>query len=112
MRISDWSSDVCSSYLGDGRQRKPVFSRPAAAPLCAETRQRRVFGRGRDRQARQQLRQSDRARGGRTMTGVSAPARRTLDRQGVVEGKRESVRVDLGVSRIFQNKNNTQTICS
>ena len=62
----------------DGRQRKPLYSRPFAASLCAETRQRRIVGRGRYRQGRQQLWQSDRARRGGAVARIRPPARRAL----------------------------------
>src|SRR3546814_17761053 len=85
MRISDWSSDVCSSDLGAGV--------PAAAAV----------GGG--------LRHVDRARlldvaaragrtgaGGRPVPGVGG------DRKSVVLGKSVSVRVDLGCRRIIKKK--------
>src|SRR3546814_2155934 len=34
MRISDWSSDVCSSDLDDSRHRQPVRGRQALQPAC------------------------------------------------------------------------------
>src|SRR3546814_9891000 len=39
MRISDWSSDVCASDLGEGRTARPSCDRE---PSCPPTRQRRL----------------------------------------------------------------------
>src|SRR3546814_8675762 len=39
MRISDWSSDVCASDLGEGRTARPSCDRE---PTCPPTRQRRL----------------------------------------------------------------------
>src|SRR3546814_12977980 len=75
MRISDWSSDVCSSDLGatEGQRAPLSFRRPirflrAAAPF------------------------------------VLLAGGAWLDRKRVVSGKGVSVRIDLGGRRIFQNK--------
>src|SRR3546814_9986932 len=39
MRISDWSSDVCSSDLGRSRQRsRPSTPTPTAGPSCSQPR--------------------------------------------------------------------------
>src|SRR3546814_7583767 len=47
MRISDWSSDVCSSDLLQGRPRAPDAAAPlnAAAFLCGEGRDRQPMRR-------------------------------------------------------------------
>src|SRR3546814_19306872 len=88
MRISDWSSDVCSSDLD-----YPVYSQATrwrskvrgavAYPLCGAAHEARYRGR-------------------------RVVERRTewKDRKSVVEGKSVSVRVDLGGRRII--KKNTQ----
>src|SRR3546814_15943227 len=83
MRISDWSSDVCSSdLLPRGRQLRQ--------PLPAPHREG-------DRRCRDDLR--DRGRRDR-------PVRRPgQDRKSVVKGKSVSVRVDLGGRRIIKKKN-------
>src|SRR3546814_2362689 len=78
MRISDWSSDVCSSDLGAGRE-----PRPGAAAACALA----LGGRAVD----------DRACRARGLAHAS-------DRKSVVEGKSVSVRVDLGGRRIIKKK--------
>src|SRR3546814_17432563 len=90
MRISDWSSDVCSSDLprrcaSAARQSGRPTARATSAwvPAC-------------------------RAKASRPSSRVSAapdgPA--AADRKSVVEGKRVSVREALGGSRIIKKKNN------
>src|SRR3546814_20751037 len=90
MRISDWSSDVSSSDLQNGRFRQPPggAERPGPGTSCP--------GRGRD-QARP--------------AGASSrqpPAlrrdRHGKDRKSVVSGKSVSVRVDIGGRRIIKQK--------
>src|SRR3546814_17777026 len=95
MRISDWSSDVCSSDLGGKLPQAPRrmaagrclrsarFARSAASVLGYRT----VF-------------HGERGNGGRDRRG----RQRAGDRKSVVEGKRVSVRVDLGGRRIFKKK--------
>src|SRR3546814_13827792 len=91
MRISDWSSDVCSSDLqpaGDAAQ-----LRDDAALLLQP---RGGGGAGRERRPQ--------PAGGRRAHRRHCHARRQ-DRKSVVKGKSESVRVDLGVRRIIKTKN-------
>src|SRR3546814_12393461 len=87
MRISDWSSDVCSSDLqqvagqgGDPLPRHPVdgpcAERPAAARLCGE----------------------------------GAADEERVDRKSVVQGKSVSVRVDLGGRRLIKKKTHIQLL--
>src|SRR3546814_15100682 len=104
MRISDWSSDVCSSDLGG---RRVVAQRRASVRLR----------RGGDGQGRASV-PAGAACGAcgtqrRTGRGISArfaaagplrPGRVLIDRKSVVEGKSVSVRVDLGGRRIIQKK--------
>src|SRR3546814_16956932 len=97
MRISDWSSDVCSSDLLPARRSARAYDAPP---------------RGRARRQhdpRDARRRSARARLGGNLSLLALcklyqrpPARR--DRKSVVEGKRVSVRVDLGGGRIFKKK--------
>src|SRR3546814_14194720 len=98
MRISDWSSDVCSSDLHADRgtadavdgSRGHVHDDPLAR--TADGRSTRGPGEG-----------------GTWEPGVGVePDRAVEDRNSVVEGKRVSVRVGLGGRRIF-NKNNENT---
>src|SRR3546814_17452908 len=98
MRISDWSSDVCSSDLG----------REQEIALVARRIDRAVqFGAvgafdtadvmtGRERVGAQVARQLE-------QIGELRPQ----DRKSVVKGKRVSVRVDLGGRRTIKKKNNT-----
>src|SRR3546814_11677641 len=97
MRISDWSSDVCSSDLlalaRAARRRAPV-------PAPREPARARPPARG-----------SGPPRHGwhrtRSMPASNHPARRTTDarhRKSVVTGKSVSVRVDLGGRRINKKK--------
>src|SRR3546814_17088088 len=110
MRISDWSSDVCSSDLArtgartegarDDKRRDPSASRPdaEARPARPQRRKRRgdraLGGQGRRRAAHPpgRIDPVQRARPGRP------------DRQSVVEGKRETVRVNLGGDRMLNKK--------
>src|SRR3546814_16758654 len=86
MRISDWSSDVCSSDLFDQRQ--------------YDQNRRRVEGPFADRlrEAAKALQQGKDALMQLALTGPS----RRLDRKSAVEGKRVSVRVDRGGRRIIK----------
>src|SRR3546814_12095432 len=99
MRISDWSSDVCSSDLrrriaGDrirGRRQQLQRRAPAQFPVVERRRvadARELFGQSCAESA-----------------GIAAPA----DRKSVVKGKRVSVRVDLGGRRILKKKHNDYT---
>src|SRR3546814_903158 len=100
MRISDWSSDVCSSDLGEAQHRD---------------RQSGVAHLVRSRHARAQQRR-DRAQFRGPAEGVALgldrPAvalrkeRRSEERR---EGKRVSVRVDLGGRRFIKNKHTIVT---
>src|SRR3546814_12755555 len=104
MRISDWSSDVCSSDLPHDRGRVPHrqagfhpqgkgeavaaeeqrLEPPPALPAFAEPLPR--LGR--------HLLQRPEGKGG--------------DRQSVVQGKSVSVRIDLGGRRIYKTKTNNK----
>src|SRR3546814_12180039 len=108
MRISDWSSDVCSSDLRAAQA-------PPDAPLQDPGRHQAPSGHagpGRQGRARRQGRGPDHlAVAGRPLLRADAQhrqGRRHLDRKSVVEGKSVSVRVDLGGRRII--KTNTQLL--
>src|SRR3546814_18769320 len=97
MRISDWSSDVCSSDLASGND--PRSPRNATIP-----RRRADAARVRNTRPRSW---SGCARTGAGAAGIAAkarPASRREDRKSVVEGKSGSVRVDLGGRRIIKKK--------
>src|SRR3546814_13207492 len=107
MRISDWSSDVCSSDLGRNPRSVVPVERIGVAPgfLAAAALSPPVLPRRREARHR-----GDRIA---AMTGEQIhvriavePPRRTgrqpgTDRKSVVKGKRGSVRVDLGGPRII-----------
>src|SRR3546814_11446093 len=114
MRISDWSSDVCSSDLdGAGAQggrpaEGAVARKPPADPLHP----------GRGREVGVRVGGASQHAAGRGVAaarpaalrppGADAPRRaHGLDRKRVVEGKRESVRVDPGGRSISKKKNTT-----
>src|SRR3546814_15813164 len=109
MRISDWSSDVCSSDLQCGAcqpchqctpaepeqgARGDIFADAcgtgAALILCR-------FAHGRDLHKIKVIEQADPSDACNHMQ----PAK---DRKSVVTGKRVSVRVDLGVRRLIKKK--------
>src|SRR3546814_20841467 len=109
MRISDWSSDVCSSDLCD-------FGVDAAFGLVptAPAARARVI-------ARLDLRRARRAADRGVTFGLQRVARqvvrleigvehlaRPVDRKSVGSGKRVSVRGDLGGRRVINKQNNIQ----
>src|SRR3546814_3037565 len=88
MRISDWSSDVCSSDLAH------------IALLCYADGERRYIIAPRGLEV-----------GAKLVSGLDAPIRagntlpiRAIDRKSVVSGKSVSVRVDIGGRRIIKTK--------
>src|SRR3546814_17588590 len=85
LRISDWSSDVCSSNLYKCRAIDPV-------PCPAETRRRRSSRPHRHERLAHQARD--------TKIASLACAQRLADRKSVVQGKSVSVRVDCGGRRV------------
>src|SRR3546814_16732280 len=91
MRISDWSSDVCSSDLVD----RPVQPRGLYPGHPAQQRLfRRASGGGSSGRRRLPRRH-----------GAAATRFTSGERTGVGEGTRVSVRVVLGVLRILKQKN-------
>src|SRR3546814_14358675 len=99
MRISDWSSDVCSSDLGgdrhrsapDHRGRRLVVGRGRAGGLRPHRGQHRAPGlRGR--------------RAPQTEPAMSIRFGVSPDRKSVVEGKSVYVRVNIGGRRILKKK--------
>src|SRR3546814_12465184 len=100
MRISDWSSDVCSSDLGE-----------VAALLLEQIvrhgiveRQRRQAEPGSQRRADRVITAERYARRQAAQKGNQLALLRRQDRKSVVEGKSVSVRVDLGGRRILKKK--------
>src|SRR3546814_20371646 len=103
MRISDWSSDVCSSDLSPASGMPPAPSPQRLSP------RRRPLATSPFADPEPQLTADADARAGR---GPGC-AGRTGARKGVVYGKRESVRVDLGGPRIIKKQTkNTARQCS
>src|SRR3546814_15147545 len=103
MRMSDWSSDVCSSDLGPNR----MFFYPWAQTRAALELARRD---GADPYEGVSVRLSDPTTGRYAMPTIDYCAKllpaggRTPDRKSVVEGKRVAVSVDLGGRRVLKKK--------
>src|SRR3546814_12588485 len=97
MRISDWSSDVCSSELRGRRTavRLTLGRRRGLLRLLEE----RIVVLGRLAGRRLVV-----APGGSASRTTGARNGSGADRKSVVSGKRVSVRVDLGGRRIIKNK--------
>src|SRR3546814_19630266 len=101
MRISDWSSDVCSSDLfpplplaGEGGGEGAGHGKSRTLPL--------TLSRKRERGSKVRPRPSSPSRSPRRCRrSCRTPAR---DRKSVVSGKSVSVRVDLGGRRIIKKK--------
>src|SRR3546814_12362888 len=120
MRISDWSSDVCSSDLParprrpDDRRRRPgggARRLPPALERQRGGRHRRQRSRGRASDARRpqalplrahRVRRPASGGPARVAAGGSKVGAERADRKSVVEGKSVSVRVDLGGRRILK----------
>src|SRR3546814_687242 len=101
MRISDWSSDVCSSDLtGSRRTRRSSPARRAPVGRWSGGT-RRTAGRSREGRVARGSGRPARIRA----RGASRPACRRTDRKSVVEGKSVSVRVDLGGGRSIKKNN-------
>src|SRR3546814_12280000 len=97
MRISDWSSDVCSSDLNDRGCRRR-YTLPWSARACEWSDHRRD---DRGRNAARRCTSTDPHLGWRD-------ALSWRDRKSVVLGKSVSVSVDLGGSRTINKKNNNK----
>src|SRR3546814_19522931 len=96
MRISDWSSDVCSSDLADPADDHQGPARRPAAGLRRRLQRARLAVRRGPRPGAVDGVQRGRA-------GPELQCRRP-DRKSVVSGKSVSVRVDLGGRRIIKKK--------
>src|SRR3546814_20407646 len=115
MRISDWSSDVCSSDLGYNWFKDP--DRPWAnvrVDLCPQSAPCSGVG-----DSVSLLRLGDKTRAAdanlipildRALPAdIWARRKGIVDRKSVVEGKSVSVGVDIGGRRIMKKKNNKLT---
>src|SRR3546814_18946191 len=106
MRISDWSSDVCSSDLCKPLRNCRWIGCCAWARHCVATKPRRVKSTFGSRLSRSSVMESSRGQ----PRGVPGDGKRGAelwpdrDRKSVVEGKIVSVRVDLGGRRILKKK--------
>src|SRR3546814_13158523 len=91
MRISDWSSDVCSSDLGGvfRRQRRRMIISAVSMPPMSAMPPKQVIARGAVRAAWQAGSRANCCGG---------------DRKSVVSGQSVSVRVDLGGRRIIKKQ--------
>src|SRR3546814_19489040 len=98
MRISDWSSDVCSSDLNAQPGRGRRAHRAAPPRLPAGNRQPVQPGQRADRLSIRANALADVER---------RPVLRRPDRKSVVEGKRVAVRVDFGGRRTITKKQNS-----
>src|SRR3546814_20528642 len=95
MRISDWSSDVCSSDLPDeGQEEHSAEEQPAVLGCVPVVKvdQHRDYPVIRTVVVEPQ------------MAKLRKKLATTVDRKSVVEGKSVSVRVDLGGRRIIKQK--------
>src|SRR3546814_11837412 len=104
MRISDWSSDVCSSDLVGDRHRLDASFISQWAEACAAPLHKLLFGRcclwhehDIDAEAWHPAME-------RSKRLAEEVAMRLTDRKSVVQGKSVSVRVDLGGRRIIKKK--------
>src|SRR3546814_12480857 len=114
MRISDWSSDVCSSDLGVAIRRGRQQAARRGAKELSRTRAAALHPGGRiERSQAQGAAPAGRAhaqalrgerRHGRDRTEGSVRQSDRSDRKSVAEGKSVSVSVDLGGRRIIKKK--------
>src|SRR3546814_17687696 len=98
MRISDWSSDVCSSDLRRVRARDGDGHRDADDPLAPEE------GPDAPIHETEMARMPDRGGLGLGQKVEIAIGQRVRDRKSSVSGKSVSVRVDLGARPIIKKK--------
>src|SRR3546814_14806650 len=104
MRISDWSSDVCSSDLVAGFEKVRAALRAGEVGLLVQAADGADDG-------RQKIQALARAVGPQvpllqfcSAAELGAAVGREADRKSVVEGKSVAVRVDLGGRRIIKKK--------
>src|SRR3546814_17360300 len=96
MRISDWSSDVCSSDLS------PIFAISSNSPSAILAEALSASIRTARRGERVSVGMSSLRAGEAVLQGTTASL--TRDRKSVVSGKSVSVRVDLGGGRLITQK--------
>src|SRR3546814_11434292 len=106
MRISDWSSDVCSSDLGGDQ-------RAARRPLDRDGRDRAGVRAVQPAALRGEAGCSEDCVSLKARTGSPSSSTASRDRKSVVKGKSVSVRVNLGGRRVIKKKkkpNSTRSI--
>src|SRR3546814_17512989 len=113
MRISDWSSDVCSSDLRAGSGQSFLGHEVMAVALAVGQGERRavlVEGPGGEMVAEGLVgvHEADHGGAGHHGLGRRIAAGEAQARKSVVEGKSVAVRVDLGGRRSFKKKKQTQ----
>src|SRR3546814_20929309 len=110
MRISDWSSDVCSSDLHDQPRHRRATR---VADLCVARRTDRI---GAVREGRRDQGQGEAARrhlldgAGRGASGGGLGAAGTAEGKSVASGKSVAVRVDFGGSSEVYRKTRNSSI--
>src|SRR3546814_19778440 len=107
MRISDWSSDVCSSDLDHDRQHG--YARRAVVGLAGNRQTPEMRWRPQEQNQCEQPRQRAERRVGHGGTrqhrkAAGQPTDDDIDRKSVVSGKSSSGRVDLGGRRLIKKK--------
>src|SRR3546814_15510408 len=100
MRISDWSSDVCSSDLNLGISQGGHENAPPA--ICHQGGDHGFAQVNADKGQHTLLQ-----RHAEVTQNKAEPRHTARDRKSVVKGKSVSVRVDLGGSRLIKKKKNT-----
>src|SRR3546814_13594555 len=109
MRISDWSSDVCSSDLREGPLRLGLHLQPAPPDQADDPPRRRAQALGRPGRFYASLDALTRgALGGGAGEGCRRPQQG--DRKSAVQGKSVSVRVDLVGSGLMKKKTTIQSM--
>src|SRR3546814_18557741 len=100
MRISDWSSDVCSSDLATTASHRPMAMRAPGMPVSSRSSENSQA----DTTAKQGLANSEGCSDSPAKL-IQRVAPLISDRKSVVSGKSVSVRLDLGGRRIIKKKN-------
>src|SRR3546814_11858959 len=105
MRISDWSSDVCSSDLPQPARLWALSATGQLLRLCACPQERTADAAQKESQPRAPVQNAYPGLGGRHIARAAPRARHLgRGRKSVGEGKSVSVRVDLGGRRIIKQK--------
>src|SRR3546814_19816322 len=112
MRISDWSSDVCSSdllaelFIKNTPEKNHADPRLSPAQAIVDAAMKTAADRGESARMVATIRESTRQLvADRIKAGGSLAGEIGRDRTSDVEGKRVSVRVDLGGRRTIKKKN-------